>query len=258
VLTTRQASLDAADRSVAPPEGLLTLGFAPARFPTEPPACYRASWQLPGRDSHPLATTSLCWIRSSQSTTSNSGRAKTSTYKRRSKTVSTVRKSQASVVAACWRRNERQSGWSRCGAGGMPASGGRFGRASRSRRSRACAAHRRSGRSPRSCSPPPAAGSARAPPARPAAGLVAGADPSSGGQRAADANAESSPASPGTRPTNGAPAPGSTPPAGADPAARTAAAPPAGAGSTTLTVAVGTALRLVARAAPRADPSERI
>jgi hypothetical protein len=28
----------------------------------EPPACYRASWQLPGRDSHPLATTSLCWI----------------------------------------------------------------------------------------------------------------------------------------------------------------------------------------------------
>src|SRR6266508_652887 len=64
VLTTRQASLHAADRSVAPPEGLSTLGFDPARFPTEPPACYRASWQLPGRDSHPLATTSLCWIRS--------------------------------------------------------------------------------------------------------------------------------------------------------------------------------------------------
>src|SRR3954447_15019582 len=38
------------------PERLLTLGFDPARFPTEPPACYRASWQLPGRDSHPLAT----------------------------------------------------------------------------------------------------------------------------------------------------------------------------------------------------------
>ena len=60
-LTARQASLDATDRSVAPPEGLLTLGFDPARFQTEPPACYRASWQLPRRDSHPQATTSLCW-----------------------------------------------------------------------------------------------------------------------------------------------------------------------------------------------------
>ena len=61
-ITTRQASRDATDRSVAPPEGLLTLGFDPTRFQTEPPACYRASWQLPGRDSHPQATTSLCSI----------------------------------------------------------------------------------------------------------------------------------------------------------------------------------------------------
>ena len=45
-----------------PPKGLLTLGFDPTRFQTEPPACYRASWQLPERDSHPLATTSLCQI----------------------------------------------------------------------------------------------------------------------------------------------------------------------------------------------------
>src|SRR3954453_12836300 len=60
LLTTRQASLNAADRLVAPPEGLLTLGFDPTRFQTKPPACYRASWQLPGPDSHPLATTSLC------------------------------------------------------------------------------------------------------------------------------------------------------------------------------------------------------
>jgi hypothetical protein len=45
-----------------PLKGLLTLGFDPTRFQTEPPACYRASWQLPGRDSHPLATTSLRWI----------------------------------------------------------------------------------------------------------------------------------------------------------------------------------------------------
>jgi hypothetical protein len=45
-----------------------------------------------------------------------------STYSRRSSTVSTVRKSQASVTAACWRRNERQSSRSRRGAGGTPAS----------------------------------------------------------------------------------------------------------------------------------------
>ena len=35
-----------------PPPWLSTLGFDPARFQTEPPACYRASWQLPGPDSH--------------------------------------------------------------------------------------------------------------------------------------------------------------------------------------------------------------
>src|SRR4051812_647616 len=75
LLTTRQASLNAADRLVAPPEGLLTLGFDPTRFQTEPPACYRASWQLPGRDSHPLATTSLCWI-TIYISTSNSGRTR--------------------------------------------------------------------------------------------------------------------------------------------------------------------------------------
>jgi hypothetical protein len=74
-LTTRQASLDATDRSIAPPQGLSTLGFDPARFQTEPPACYRASWQLPGRDSHPQATTSLCWISYSIST-SNAGRTR--------------------------------------------------------------------------------------------------------------------------------------------------------------------------------------
>ena len=43
----------------SPLTGLLTLGSDPARFPTEPPACYRASWQLPGPDSHRQATTSL-------------------------------------------------------------------------------------------------------------------------------------------------------------------------------------------------------
>ena len=56
-----------------PPTGPLTLGSDPTRFQTEPPACYRASWQLLGRDSHPLATTSLCWI-TIYISTSNSGR----------------------------------------------------------------------------------------------------------------------------------------------------------------------------------------
>src|SRR5215471_1551952 len=45
--------------SSLPPKGLLTLGSGPARFPAEPPACYRASWQLPGPDFHRQATTSL-------------------------------------------------------------------------------------------------------------------------------------------------------------------------------------------------------
>src|SRR5689334_8416423 len=45
--------------SSLPPKGPLTLGSDPARFQTEPPACYRASWQLPGPDSHRQATTSL-------------------------------------------------------------------------------------------------------------------------------------------------------------------------------------------------------
>ena len=42
-----------------PPQGLLTLRFDAGRFPPTPAACYRASWQLPGRDLHPLAVTSL-------------------------------------------------------------------------------------------------------------------------------------------------------------------------------------------------------
>ena len=58
-LTTPQASLHATDRIIAPPlTGLLTLGFNAGRFPPTLPACYRASWQLPGPDSHRQATTS--------------------------------------------------------------------------------------------------------------------------------------------------------------------------------------------------------
>jgi len=34
----------------------LVMGFNPTRFQTEPPACYRASWQRPGPDSHWQAT----------------------------------------------------------------------------------------------------------------------------------------------------------------------------------------------------------
>ena len=60
ILTTPQASLHATDRIIAPPlTGLLTLGFNAGRFPPTLPACYRASWQLPGPDSHRQATTNL-------------------------------------------------------------------------------------------------------------------------------------------------------------------------------------------------------
>ena len=46
---------------------------------------------------------------------------KTSTYSRRSQTVSTLKKSQARIVSPCARKNERQLSRSRCGAGGTPA-----------------------------------------------------------------------------------------------------------------------------------------
>src|ERR1035438_6573664 len=49
----------ATDRSVAPPKGLSTLGFSPARFQAGPPACYRAPWRLPGPDFHRQATTNF-------------------------------------------------------------------------------------------------------------------------------------------------------------------------------------------------------
>ncbi len=42
-----------------PPKGLSTLRFDAGRLPPTPAACYRASWQLPGPDSHRLADTSL-------------------------------------------------------------------------------------------------------------------------------------------------------------------------------------------------------
>ena len=42
-----------------PLTGLSTLGSDAGRFPPTPPACYRASRQLPGPDSHRQATTSL-------------------------------------------------------------------------------------------------------------------------------------------------------------------------------------------------------
>jgi hypothetical protein len=54
----------------SPFTGPLTLGSDPARFPAEPPACYRASWQLPGPDSHRQATTSLRTRRTTMAVTS--------------------------------------------------------------------------------------------------------------------------------------------------------------------------------------------
>src|ERR1035438_8991217 len=50
--------------SSLPLTGLLTLGSDAGRFPPTPPACYRASWQLPGPDFHRQATTSLRTARS--------------------------------------------------------------------------------------------------------------------------------------------------------------------------------------------------
>jgi len=41
------------------PKELLTLRSDPAGYPAEPPACYRASWQLPEPDLPRLATTSF-------------------------------------------------------------------------------------------------------------------------------------------------------------------------------------------------------
>jgi hypothetical protein len=67
--------------SSLPLAGLLTLGSDPARFPAEPPACYRASWQLPGPDFHRQATTSLRTRRSTMAlrrgvTSCSAGRTK--------------------------------------------------------------------------------------------------------------------------------------------------------------------------------------
>jgi hypothetical protein len=67
--------------SSLPLTGLLTLGSDPARFPAEPPACYRASWQLPGPDFHRQATTSLRTRRSTMAlrrgvTSCSAGRTK--------------------------------------------------------------------------------------------------------------------------------------------------------------------------------------
>ena len=51
-----------------PPKGLSTLGSDAGRFPPTPPACYRASWQLPGPDFHRQADTSLStWVTSTAS-----------------------------------------------------------------------------------------------------------------------------------------------------------------------------------------------
>jgi hypothetical protein len=58
-LTTPQASRHATNRIIAPPCRPSTLGFGSARFRAEPPACYPASWQLPGPDFRRQATTSL-------------------------------------------------------------------------------------------------------------------------------------------------------------------------------------------------------
>jgi hypothetical protein len=72
-LTTRQASLDAADRSVAPPKGAFDAGLRPGPFPD------RAASLLPGllaatrTGLTPAGDDELMWIRSTQTTTSTLG-----------------------------------------------------------------------------------------------------------------------------------------------------------------------------------------
>ena len=61
-----------------------------------------------------LAVTPARWTRRVSSSMKNS------TYSRRSQTVSTVKKSQATIPAACWRRNARQVVVARRGAGSSP------------------------------------------------------------------------------------------------------------------------------------------
>jgi hypothetical protein len=77
--TTRQASLDAADPLVAGQKGLLTLRFDPTGFQTEPPACYRASWPLPGTGLTSAGNDGLL-LDQNYISTSNSGRARKSRY----------------------------------------------------------------------------------------------------------------------------------------------------------------------------------
>jgi hypothetical protein len=92
-----------------PPTGHLTLGFDAGRFPPTPPACYRASWQLPGPDFHRQATASLRlminpYIRSTSSLLG----AQNSTYSRRSQIVSTVRGVAGGVSPPGPRRTVRE------------------------------------------------------------------------------------------------------------------------------------------------------
>ncbi len=84
--------------SSLPLTGPLTLGFAPTRFQTKPPACYRATWQLPGPDSHRQATTSL---------------RTATTYIRQPPVLLDARKREASVHAVDNKASLREEGLKR-------------------------------------------------------------------------------------------------------------------------------------------------
>ena len=62
LLTTRQVSLNAADRLVAPSNEASDAGLRPGPFPDRPASLLPGLLAATGRDSHPLATTSLFWI----------------------------------------------------------------------------------------------------------------------------------------------------------------------------------------------------
>jgi hypothetical protein len=118
----RQVSRHATDRPVASPNRAFDAGLRRRAFPPTPPACYRASWQLPGPDFHRQATASLRlminpYIRSTSSLLG----APNSTHRRVNSSVPTCKQSPARIPSACADRNRRQVWLVRCGAGSMPA-----------------------------------------------------------------------------------------------------------------------------------------
>ena len=96
-----------------PLQGLSTSGFDPDRFPSEPPICYRASWQLPGPDLHRLATTSMPPDDSGHPAPSFDFRAHSPTGGRR-RSMPTTTSPASTRCTRCRRSSARRGSRSRC------------------------------------------------------------------------------------------------------------------------------------------------